>query len=88
MSAKAEKIGVSLDGDLLAQAERLRKATGETRSALLGRALRQLLQIEAREREIERYVEAYRAVPESPRQVTEARKLARRSIAQLPWDEA
>ncbi|MBX3131277.1 MAG: hypothetical protein KF718_31445 [Polyangiaceae bacterium] len=87
MSAKSEKIGVSLDRSLLARAERLRQATGETRSALLSRALRQLLQLEAYEREVERYVAAYRAMPETSREIGEARKLARRAIADLPWDE-
>lgn len=87
MSAKAEKIGVSLDSGLLAQAERLREATGETRSALVGRALRQLLRAEAHQRDVKRYVEAYQAMPESSREVADARKVLRRTIADLPWED-
>lgn len=38
---------------------------GDSRSALVSRAVRQLLQEERRVRDVEQYVEAYRCVPES-----------------------
>jgi metal-responsive CopG/Arc/MetJ family transcriptional regulator len=82
----AEKVAISLDPELLARAERLRKQTGESRSALVGRALRKLLLAEERDRRVAEYVEAYRKVPETSREVARVRKLARRSLAAVPWD--
>jgi hypothetical protein len=87
MARKAEKVAVSLDRELLAHAERLRKSTGESRSALVGRALRQLLRSEARSARVAEYVEAYRRMPESAQDVRRARTVARRSLGTLPWDD-
>ena len=81
------KVAISIDRTLLARAERLRSETGESRSALLSRAVRQLLRDETRARDVERYVEAYRRVPESRVERQVAGKLARRSFASLPWDD-
>jgi len=83
----AEKVAISLDPELLARAERLRKETGESRSALVGRALRELLRAEERDRRVAEYVEAYRRVPETSREVAQVRTLARRSLAAVPWDD-
>jgi hypothetical protein len=84
----AEKIAVSVDRRVLAQAERLRKATGESRSALIGRALRQLLSSERQAARVVEYVEAYRRAPESVAEIRTARRLARRSLAGLEWDDS
>jgi metal-responsive CopG/Arc/MetJ family transcriptional regulator len=81
-----EKIAVSLDSRLLARAERLRRATGESRSALVARALRDLVRSEAQERRVREYVEAYRRMPETTHEVRTARALARRSVTNLPWE--
>ncbi|MBI2390792.1 MAG: ribbon-helix-helix protein, CopG family [Deltaproteobacteria bacterium] len=87
MARPAEKVAISLDPELLARAERLRKTTGESRSALVGRALRELLRAEERERQAAEYVEAYRRVPETSADVAQSRRLARRSLAAVPWDD-
>jgi len=87
VARSAEKIAVSLDREILAQAERIRKSTGESRSALVGRALRQLLKSEMHSARVTEYIEAYRRAPEKTRDVRRARALARRSLAALPWDE-
>ena len=87
MSRVAEKVAISVDGELLARAEQRRKVTGESRSALVARALRQLLCVEEHAQQVKQYVEAYRRFPESEIEVREARSLARRSLRGLPWDE-
>jgi Arc/MetJ-type ribon-helix-helix transcriptional regulator len=87
VARNAEKVAVSLDREVLAHAERLRKSTGESRSALVGRALRHLLQSEMRSARVAEYVEAYRRTPETAHDVRRARTVARRSIAALRWDE-
>ncbi len=88
MPRGAEKIAISLDPALLEQAEKLRKTTGESRSALIGRALRALLRSEARARRIAEYVASYRRKPESAREVTIARRLAARALSAVEWDES
>lgn len=85
--ANVEKIAISVDHELLARAERLRSATGESRSALLGRALRLLLRTEAHAREVEQYVSALERMPESASDERRARAEARTSLAALPWDD-
>lgn len=87
MARPAEKVAISLDPALLERAERLRKATGESRSALVGRALRELLRAEERDRRVAEYVDAYRRVPESSGEIAQARRLAKRSLAAVAWDD-
>ena len=87
MAGSSAKVAVSIDRSLLARAERLRTATGESRSALVSRAVRHLLRDEARARDVQEYVDAYRRVPESPVERRVARELARRSLAALPWND-
>jgi len=85
--ARTAKIAVSLDAPLLASVERLRERTGESRSAVVSRALRALTREVERARLVEEYVEAYRAHPESADEVSSARAATKRSVAHLPWDE-
>jgi metal-responsive CopG/Arc/MetJ family transcriptional regulator len=85
--ASVEKVAVSLDPDLLRRAERLRRSTGETRSALVSRALRLLVERENHRARVEQYVAAYRAHPESVQEVELARVLASRAITSIDWDE-
>ena len=87
MPPRAEKIAVSMEADLLARAERLRGITGETRSALVSRALRRLLQSEAQATKVREYLEAYRRCPETSVDERNARNLTSRSLANLPWEE-
>ena len=82
MARNAVKIAVSVEVELLARAERLRNATGESRSALAYRALRRLLRAEAHAATVREYVEAYRRSPESADEV-----LAARTLSALPWDD-
>lgn len=84
--AKTAKIAISLDATLLRRVEKVRSRTGESRSALVSRALRMLAEDSEHERRVEEYVEAYRAKPEGEAEVTMARALALRSLSALPWD--
>lgn len=56
---------MSLDEDLLAEIERVRKRTGESRSALIRRALEMLLESERRRQRLTDYIEGYQRHPES-----------------------
>jgi metal-responsive CopG/Arc/MetJ family transcriptional regulator len=87
MPSKVEKITISVDHVLLARAERLSNSTGESRSALLARALRLLLRTEAHARQVEEYVDAYTRIPESASDERRARAEALRSLASLSWDD-
>jgi hypothetical protein len=71
---------------LLARVECIRAGTGESRSAVIGRALAKLTAEEISVAKTQRYVEAYRKTPERAREVAAARRLARRTVAGLPWD--
>ncbi len=87
MATSVEKVAVSVDRDLLRRAERLRRTTGESRSALVSRALRQLLSDEERQARVEAYVAAYRSVPEDVEATELAHALAARSLASIPWED-
>ncbi len=80
-------MAISVDAVLLERVERLRASTRESRSAIVGRALALLTGEAARRAEVERYVAAYREAPESVQEVEAARRLARRQLRKLPWNE-
>ncbi len=83
--SKAAKIAISIDQRVLAQIERARGSTGESRSAFVSRALLKLLRAEQREKRIARYVEAYREQPDRDEDVRSARKLAARALSSVEW---
>ncbi len=85
---RSQKIAISLDADLLRQVERIRTKTGESRSAVLARALRLLTRVEEHTRLVRDYVDGYRRHPEAPSEAAVARALAKHSLMALPWDEA
>lgn len=87
MASTAEKIGISVDREVLRRAERLRKTTGESRSALFSRALLQLVAEAERAERVKEYVEAYRREPEQVDDAEVAHALAARSLASIPWDD-
>jgi hypothetical protein len=86
LMSKSAKIAFSLDPRLLDRVERVRARTGESRSALIARALVAVTEEEARGVAVQRYVEAYRQHPEMPEDVAPARASARRTLRRLPWD--
>ncbi len=80
------KVAFSLDPALLERVERIRARTGESRSALIARALMLVAKQEARQEKIARYVQAYREQPETSEDEARARHVARRTLARLRWD--
>ena len=87
MAARSGKIAVSINAALLARAERLRERTGETRSALITRTLKNVTRAAADELAVRRYVAVYRAQSEDAAQLQLARKFARRVMRRLLWEE-
>ena len=85
--ARRAKVAVTIDEDLLAQAEAVRRRTGESRSAVFARALRELLGAEEHRRRVDRYVEAYREHPEGADEIALARRQSKRALAKVPWEE-
>ena len=84
---RAAKIAVSLDPDLLHRAERVRRRTGESRSALVSRALRVLTDEAERAQRVAEYVRGYREHPETAEEIASIRAAAQRSLAAIPWEE-
>ena len=80
------KVAISLEDALFHEAEQLRARTGESRSALIARALKVLLKTEQREAEIAQYVAAYKAFPESDDEIDAAREFSRRALAFVEWE--
>ncbi|MFC1610373.1 hypothetical protein ACFL6C_05400 [Myxococcota bacterium] len=83
--AKTEKVAVTVDSAVLLKAERLRQKTGESRSAVVTRALRLLLADEEKWRQVAEYTAAYRDDPETDEDVETARALAKQTLKGLPW---
>jgi metal-responsive CopG/Arc/MetJ family transcriptional regulator len=83
----ADKIAISIDHELLEQLETLRRKTKESRSAVLARAARMLLRTEERRLEVDQYLEAYRAHPETNEELAWAAALAATSLSSVEWDE-
>ncbi|MCK5690675.1 ribbon-helix-helix protein, CopG family [Myxococcota bacterium] len=82
---RVEKVAVSLDKVLLKSAEELREKTGESRSALVARALRLLVANEVRQAKVEGYIKAYQEHPESSEEESAALTLAASTLKDLPW---
>lgn len=87
MARSRTKIACSIDSQLLARVERLRESTGESRSAVISRALSKLTADELRKTRVQEYLQAYRDMPETDEEIEEARRSARARLTQLPWQE-
>jgi metal-responsive CopG/Arc/MetJ family transcriptional regulator len=85
--ARAKKIAITVEATLLARAERLRKNTNESRSAVFARALRELLNEEERQRKIAEYIEGYRRRPESADEVAWIDASSIESLQAVAWDD-
>jgi metal-responsive CopG/Arc/MetJ family transcriptional regulator len=86
MAGRHAKFACSVDAAILARIERIRARTGESRSALVSRALLKLAQAEADEERVRRYVEAYKEKPESKAEVSAASRIARRVLRAMAWE--
>jgi metal-responsive CopG/Arc/MetJ family transcriptional regulator len=81
-----EKVAISIPRDLLDAVERLRKRSGETRSAVFERALADYLAGAQAASESRRYVAAYRRSPESAAAQRAALASSLEALASEPWD--
>ena len=81
-----EKIAITVAPDLLAQVERLRLKSGESRSAVFERALVSYLGAADRSAKAQRHAEGYRRVPETPADERNALIAARDVFLANPWD--
>ncbi|MEI9941437.1 MAG: hypothetical protein WDO69_29815 [Pseudomonadota bacterium] len=82
---RRSKIACSIDAGLLARVESIRLLTGESRSAVIGRALTKLTSEEAHAEQVRRYRAAYLEQPETPHEIEVAQRHARRTLARLTW---
>ena len=80
------KIAISLPDEVLEDVERERKATGESRSQFLRRAVHALLS-HLREREaVERYVRGYQACPEMEEDIALVESASDQALAENSWE--
>ena len=82
------KVAVTISNDLLADVERMRKRSGESRSAVFERALAAYLAAGDRAASARRYVAGYRRRPERPVEVREALATALGALSTEEWDAA
>jgi hypothetical protein len=85
--AHRAKIAFSLEPEVLASVERLRARTGESRSAVISRAIKLLTEADEKTARVAAYVRSYREHPETTRDVQAARRQAKRVLAALPWKD-
>ncbi len=83
---ETKKVAISLPQELMRKIERIRKATGESRSAFISRAIRQALKDREQEFLVARYVEGYRKFPETKEEIELAEASAARLLAEEPWE--
>jgi metal-responsive CopG/Arc/MetJ family transcriptional regulator len=82
------KVAVTISNAVLADVERARKRSGETRSAVFERALAAYLTAGDRAARARRYVAGYRRRPEQVAEVRGALVTAVRALATEAWDAA
>ena len=85
MSA-TKKIAISLPDELVSNLERIRKQTGESRSAFIRRALEQVMAERKQRAQIARYLEGYRKHPETAKEIKAAEAAATALLAGEPWE--
>ncbi len=85
MPRTVTKVTVSVDPAVLRDAERMRRRTGESRSALVARALRVVLASDEKAQRVAQYVDGYRRMPETAGDEKSARALAARALSALEW---
>ena len=83
-----EKIAITVAPDLLAQVERLRHKSGDSRSAVFERALVSYLGAAERTDSERRYADGYRRMPETAADERDALLLSTDALLANPWDAA
>ena len=73
---RTEKVAISLPIDLFRRIERMRRKTGETRSAFIRRSLERAFLEGEREKNIKAYVEGYEKFPETEEEIADAEAMS------------
>ena len=82
--SKAVKIAI-MPQELLAAADRKRQDRGETRSEFFRHAVEALLRREQEQEAVQRYIQGYRAHPETDEEVAAIHQASRAVFEQAPW---
>lgn len=85
MAKLVSKVAVSIPGSLYQAVERIRKASGKSRSAIIQDALRHWLECQSRAALVREYEAGYRRRPESRREIEAAQAAAVRLLATEDW---
>lgn len=85
-STAFEKVAISLPLDLFREIERLRRGTGESRSAVIRRSLELLLGRAEEAGMVREYVAGYLSHPESRSEVDAAMATATEALSEEPWE--
>ena len=85
MGRLATKVAVSIPGPLYLAVERVRKASGKSRSAVIQDALRYWLDSQAQAALVREYEAGYRRKPEGRREIKAAEAAAVRLLATVDW---
>jgi len=81
----ATKVAISIPGPLYQAIERRRKASGQSRSAVIQQALRHWLECQAQTALVREYEAGYRRLPESPREIRAVEAAAVRLLSTDDW---
>lgn len=82
---RSTKVAISLPARVLEAIEKERKASGESRSEFFRRAVERLLKEEREAGEIEKYIQGYKAMPESANEVKAIHQDGASVLAEEPW---
>lgn len=82
---KINKIAISLPNEIFKAVEQERRRSGESRSELFRRAIKMLLNQRREQRMRDRYVQAYRQMPETGEEVEAARRAASAILTEESW---
>jgi len=85
MTKPATKVAVSIPNGLYQAVERVRRASGRSRSAIVQDALRHWLDSQAEVGRVREYEAGYRRKPESRREVEAAETAAVRLLSNHDW---
>lgn len=83
--SRVTKIAISLPEEVLSAVEREREGSGESRSQFFRRAAEMALRQKQDQIMSERYVQAYREIPETSEEVEASRRSAAAILAEEPW---
>jgi metal-responsive CopG/Arc/MetJ family transcriptional regulator len=83
--SKAVKIAISLSLELLEAADQKRQDRGETRSEFFRHAVEALLRREQEQDAVQRYLQGYRAQPETAEEVEAMHQASNAVFEQAPW---